>query len=130
MFTVEQIELAHSKIRSGSEFPKYIQDIKVIGVTAFETWVTDSHSEYFGKDNFRTKSKPKYKEITITNNCSRDKFVEHLRIHQKGETDYFTFCKHCAETGIEKWIVRLDEMTCIYYDKNGNEILVEIVPIV
>ncbi|WP_165352984.1 DUF1398 family protein [Flavobacterium dauae] len=23
-------------------------------------------------------------------------------IHQQGETDYLTFCKHCAETGIIK----------------------------
>jgi uncharacterized protein YbcV (DUF1398 family) len=128
MFTIKQIELAHSKIKSGAEFPKYIQDIKAIGITAFETWVTDSHTEYFGKDNFQTESKPKYEKITIANNSNKDKFVAYLKIHQKGETDYFTFCKHCAETGIEKWIVRLDEMTCIYYDKNGNEILVEIVP--
>lgn len=128
MFTVEQIELAHRKIKSGAEFPKYIQEIKTIGVTAFETWVADSHTEYFGKDNFRTKSKPKYEEITIAKNSNKDIFVEYLKIHQKGETDYFTFCKHCAETGIEKWIVRLDEMTCIFYDKDENEILLEMVP--
>lgn len=128
MFTVEQIELAHSKIKSGAEFPKYIQDIKGLGVIAFETWVTDSHTEYFGKNNFRIKSKPKYEKIDIVNNGDKDKFLEYLKIHQKGETDYFTFCKHCAQTGIEKWIVRLDEMTCTYYDKVGNEILVEIVP--
>ena len=67
----------------------------------------------------------KYEKIAIENNCDKDKFVEYLKIHQKGETDYFTFCKHCAETGIEKWIVRLDEMTCIYYNKIGNEILIE-----
>ena len=128
MFTIEQIELAHSKIKSGAEFPKYIQEIKEIGVTAFETWVTDSHTKYFGKDDFTTKSKPKYKELAIANNRDKEKFSQYLKIHQKGETDYFTFCQHCAETGIEKWIVDLDKMTCIYYDKSENEILVEIVP--
>ncbi|MBK7094740.1 MAG: DUF1398 family protein [Saprospiraceae bacterium] len=46
MFTVEQIESAHSKIKSGAEFPKYIQEIKEIGVIAFETWVIDSHTNY------------------------------------------------------------------------------------
>lgn len=128
MFTVEQIELAHSKIKSGAEFPKYIQEIKEIGVTAFETWVTDSHTEYFGKDNFQTISKPKYEELNIANFSNKDKFEEYLKIHQKGETDYFTFCKHCAETGIEKWIVNLNKMTCTYYDKAENEILIENVP--
>ncbi len=130
MFTVEQIELAHSKIKSGSEFPKYIQEIKEIGVIAFETWVTDSHTNYFGKNDFKKISKPKYETLAIVNNSDKDKFCEYLKIHQNGETDYFTFCKHCAETGIEKWIVDLDKMTCIYYEKSENEILVEIVPTV
>jgi uncharacterized protein YbcV (DUF1398 family) len=128
MFTVEQIELAHSKIKSGSEFPKYIQDIKEIGVTSFETWVTDSHTRYFGRNEFQTKSKPKYEELSIAKISDKNKFSQFLKRHQKGETDYFTFCKHCAETGIEKWIVNLDKMTCTYFDKAENEILVEIVP--
>lgn len=128
MFTIEQIELAHRKIKSGAEFPKYIQEIKEMGVTAFETWVTDSHTQYFGKDNFATKSKPKYEELAIADNSDKAKFSEYLKIHQKGETDYFTFCNHCAETGIEKWIVDLNKMTCTYFDKSENEILVEIVP--
>lgn len=128
MFTVKQIELAHTKVKSGAEFPKYIQEIKEIGVTAFETWVTDSHTKYFGKNDFQTKSKPKYEEMEIAIHSNKEKFNHYLKIHQKGETDYFTFCKHCAETGIEKWIVNLDKMTCTYYDKAENEILVEIVP--
>jgi len=128
MFTLKQIESAQSKINSGTEFPRYIQDIKKIGVTAFETWVTDSQTEYWGGDNFQIKSTPKYQDLEIANKCDKNRFTEYLKIHQNGETDYFTFCKHCAETGIEKWIVRLDEMTCIYYDKLGNEILVEKVP--
>ena len=129
MFTVEQIELAHSKIKSGAEFPKYIQEIKEIGVTAFETWVIDSHTEYFGEGGFQTKSKPKYQELSIANSSDKVKFVHYLKSHQQGETDYFTLCQHCAETGIEKWVVRLDQMTCTYFDKAGNEILVEIIPI-
>lgn len=128
MFTVEQIELAHSKVKTGAEFPKYIQEIKAIGVTAFETCVIDCHTRYFGKDGFTTKSKPKYEALAIAANSDKDKFIQYLKIHQKGETDFFTFCRHCAETGIEKWIVDLDKMTCIYYDKSENEILVEIVP--
>lgn len=130
MFTIEQIELAHTKVKSGAEFPKYIQEIKEIGVTAFETWVMDSHTKYFGKNDFQTKSKPKYEEMEIADHSNKEKFIQYLKIHQKGETDYFTFCKQCAETGIEKWIVNLDKMTCTYYDKAENEILVEIVPAV
>lgn len=125
MFTVEQIELAHEKVTSGAAFPKYIQEIKQMGVTAFETWVKDSHTEYFGKNDYQTKSQPQYENLVIANDSDKEKFTHYLKIHQQGETDYFTFCQQCAETGIEKWFVCLDKMTCTYYDKAGSEILIE-----
>lgn len=128
MFTIEAIELAHSKIKSGADFPNYIKEIKGIGVTAFETWVADSHTNYYGKNGFHTTSKPQYDAMTIANKSNKERFSHYLKIHQQGETDYFTFCNHCAETGIEKWVVNLDKMTCTYYDKAENEILIENVP--
>jgi uncharacterized protein YbcV (DUF1398 family) len=128
MFTVIEIELAHKKVKSGADFPKYIQEIKEMGVTAFETWVLDSHTEYFGGNDFQTKSQPKYADLIIADKSNKEKFSHYLKIHQQGETDYYTFCTHCAETGIEKWFVSLEKMTCTYYDKIGNEILVETVP--
>jgi uncharacterized protein YbcV (DUF1398 family) len=128
MFTVEQIEQAHKKVKSGAGFPKYIQEIKELGVIGIETWVKDSHTEYFGERGFRTKSKPKYDELIISDNCDKNHFINQLKEHQQGKTDYFTFCKGCAETGIEKWVVSLVRMTCIYYDKIGNEILIEKIP--
>jgi len=128
MFTVEQIDKAHEKVKSGADFPKYIQEIKQMGVTEYETWVNDSHTEYFGKNEYQTKSLPKYENLTIADSSNSEKFIQYLKIHQHGGTNYFTFCKQCAETGIEKWFVSLDEMTCTYYDKAGNEILEEQIP--
>lgn len=128
MFTVEQIEEAHDKVKTGADFPGYIQEIKEMGVIAFETWVTDSHTEYFGKNGFQTKSSPHYEKLSISDSSNGVKFSQYLKSHQQGETDYFTFCQHCAETGIEKWFVSLEEMTCSYYDKVGNKILVEKIP--
>ena len=128
MFTVEQIKSAHAKVKSGADFPAYIQEIKGLGVTSFETWVKDSHTEYSGTNDYRTSSKPMYEELVIADKTDKEKFIHCLKIHQQGQTDYATFCKHCAETGIEKWIVDLSAMTCIYYDKAGNEILVEHIP--
>lgn len=66
MFTVEQIEQAHEKVKSGADFPKYIQEIKALEVIAFETWVTDSYTDYFGLDNYQTKSNLKYNTLTIS----------------------------------------------------------------
>ena len=128
MFKVEQIQQAQSKIKSGADFPKFIQEIKTFGVSAFETWVKDSHTDYSGANNYRTSSKSMYENLDIENTCNKTKFEYYLKSHQEGETDYFAFCRHCAETGIEKWFVSLDEMTCTYYDKAGSKILVEQIP--
>ncbi|MNK62546.1 hypothetical protein D3C87_817300 [compost metagenome] len=128
MFTVAQIEQAHEKVKSGADFPKYIQEIKEMGVLGFETWVKDSHTSYFGANNFRTSSEAQYENLAIAEKTNKEQFVKQLKAHQQGQTDYYTFCKDCAENGIEKWIVDLNQMTCIYYDKAGKEILVEQIP--
>ncbi|MDI9882282.1 DUF1398 domain-containing protein [Flectobacillus longus] len=128
MFTVKQIKEAHAKVKSGADFPLYIQEIKAFGVIGFETWVNDSHTNYWGKNNFETSSEPVYDTLIIEDDCTPSIFAEDLKAHQAGKTDYYQFCKDCAKSGIEKWIVSLEEMTCIYYDKKGNQILVETIP--
>ena len=128
MFTVAQIDQAHEKVKSGADFPAYIREIKQLGVIAFETWVIDSHTEYYGKNDFKTKSLPQYEHLKIAEVCESDAFRNYLKIHQQGKTDYYTFCQHCATTGIEKWIVNLEEITCTYYNKAGDQILVEEIP--
>lgn len=130
MFTLNQIAFAHSKVKSGADFPSYIQEIKKLGVTRFETWVKDSHTDYFGANNFQLTSEGKYPDLKINELSNEDQFIAYLKIHQKGETDYMQFCNHCAETGIEKWVVCLEKMTCTYYDTSANEILVEQIPAV
>ena len=128
LFTLEQIQSAHAKTKTGADFPDYIKEIKELGVIAFETWVIDGHTEYFGKENFVIKSQPEYENLEIYDKSDKVKFGHYLKIHQQGETDYFAFCKHCAETGIEKWIMSLQNMTCTYFDKSGKEILAEKIP--
>lgn len=127
MFTVAEIEQAHDKVKSGADFPKYIQEIKQMGVLGFETWVKDSHTEYYAND-YRTSSEPQYENLEISTKTNKEQFIKQLKAHQQGQTDYYTFCKDCAENGIEKWIVDLDQMTCTYYDSVGEEILVEQIP--
>lgn len=128
MFTLQQIEDAHKKVKTGADFPKYIQKLKEIEVQYFVTWVIDSHTEYFGSNNFVTKSSAKYSDLIIAEICDKEKFITQLKEHQKGNTDYLQFCNDCATCGIEKWVVDLSEMTCIYFDVNGNELLVERIP--
>ncbi|TDL99540.1 MAG: phage envelope protein [Flavobacteriaceae bacterium] len=128
MFTVDQIEQAHQKVQSGADFPNYIREIKSFGVKGFETFVFDSHTVYFGENNFTTSSDPKYDVLDISDQTNQEAFIAKLKAHQRGETDYFTFCTDCSQNGIERWVVDLQEMTCIYYDKKANQILVEKIP--
>ncbi|HTO15107.1 MAG TPA: DUF1398 family protein [Edaphocola sp.] len=125
MFTIAQIEKAHSKVKSGADFPNYIQEIKNMGVSAFETWVKDSHTDYFGIKDFKTSSNPMYEDLNISDDLNKKKFEHFLKVHQQGETDYNTFCKQCAATGIKKWKADLEAMTCTYFDISGEHVLVE-----
>lgn len=128
MFTVEQIKQAHSKVKSGADFPAYIQEIKELGVTHYETFVADGHTDYYGADNYETTSPARYAALAIADQCDTEQFKADLKAHQQGQTDYPTFIGICAKLGVNKWAVCMEKMTCTYYDKAGNEILVEEIP--
>jgi len=128
MFTLTQIKEAHSKVKSGADFPKYVQDLIGLGLTHYEMYVTDGHASYFGKDNYNVVSEPKYAALTIAETSDKVQFQNDLKAHQQGKTDYPTFCNDCAKSGIEKWIVDTQKLNCTYFDKAGNEILEEKIP--
>ncbi|MBL7813872.1 MAG: DUF1398 domain-containing protein [Saprospiraceae bacterium] len=128
MFTVEQIKAAHSKVKSGADFPSYIQEIKALGVTHYEAYVSDGHIDYHGANNYTIQVPAKYDSLAIADIAQSEDFKAELVAHQKGKTDFLTFIKMCAIFGIEKWAIRMDEMTCTYYDKAANKILVEQIP--
>ncbi|RAJ00400.1 uncharacterized protein YbcV (DUF1398 family) [Chitinophaga skermanii] len=128
MFSIDQIKIAHSKVESGADFPAYIHAIKALGVAGYETWVKDSHTDYFAANDFSISSGPMYADLSISNTAQPLQFQAYLKLHQEGGSDYYTFCQHCAETGVEKWVVSLEGMTCTYYDKAGNVVLEEKIP--
>ena len=128
MFTVEQIAQAHSKVKSGADFPSYIQEIKKLGVTHYETYVTDGHIDYHGANSYTARVPAKYEPLPIADVSKNEEFKAELIAHQHGKSDYLTFIKTCAALGIEKWEICMDKMTCTYYDKAGKVILVERIP--
>jgi len=130
MFTLEQIKAAHSKVKSGADFPAYVQDLKTIGVQSYEHSVADGQIVYLGANDFKIASPAKWPAMDIAPVGSKDQLQHALKIHQGGQTDYPTFCKQSAEAGVEKWVLNLERMVCIYYDKSKDEILVESVPAV
>ncbi|HEY4197835.1 MAG TPA: DUF1398 family protein [Mucilaginibacter sp.] len=128
LFTVDQIKAAHSKVKSGADFPAYIKEIKALGVTHYETYVTDGHIDYHGGDDHTVKVPAKYDQLVIADTSYSERFKTELKAHQEGKTNFLTFIKMCATVGIEKWQICMDKMTCTYYNKAGNEILVEEIP--
>jgi uncharacterized protein YbcV (DUF1398 family) len=128
MFTIDQIKAAHSKVKSGADFPAYIKEIKLLGVSHYEAYVTDGHIDYHGANDYTAKVPAKYDPLVIADLSKYEEFKAALVAHQQGKTDFLTFIRMCAIYGIEKWTICMDKMTCTYYDKAENEILVEEIP--
>jgi uncharacterized protein YbcV (DUF1398 family) len=131
MFTIENIQAAESKIKTGADFPQFIKEIKEMGVKRNDVYVSNGLSIYFDdEDNAQQISPDEYPVLIINDESSTGKLAHALKIHQQGETDYFTFCKQAADAGVEKWVTDLEEMTCTYLDSEGNELIKENIPAV
>lgn len=128
MFTVEQIKAAHSQVKSGADFPAYIRDIKKLGVTYYENFVTDGHTDYYGENKYKTTSGAKYDALEIATTPAIEQFKTGLLAHQQGKTDYMSFCWHAAKSGVEMWEVCMEKMTCTYYDLEGKIMVEEQIP--
>lgn len=63
--------------------------------------------------------------------CEAGKFDEAifaLRRNQRGESDFYAFCNEVAKAGVYKWVSDLNEMTCTYFDKTEQVIILESIP--
>lgn len=125
MFTIEQINAANAKVKSGADFPKLVQELIALGITGNDVYVSDGHAAYSGKNDYSVNTDANYSPLEIAEKSDSEKFKSYLKIHQQGQTDYQTFCRHSAETGVEKWTIDFDKMICIYFDREGNEMLSE-----
>lgn len=129
MFSIEEIKTAESKIKTGSDFPQFIQEIKAMGVKRNDVYVSNGLSVYFDGDDHSQQVNPdEYPNLVINEESSSEKLKHALSVHQKGETDFITFCKQSADAGVEKWIIDLEEMTCTYLDAESNELVKEKIP--
>lgn len=130
MFSIEEIKEAEQKIKSGADFPKFIKDIKALGVERNDVYVINGMAIYFGKEEHTVESAPVYETLLIEEQSSAEDLKAALSVHQQGETDYQTFCRQAATAGVEKWVTDLQEMTVTYLDMAGHELLVEKIPTV
>lgn len=128
MFTLQQIVSAHAQVKSGADFPAYIRKLKQLGVLQYETFVKDGHTHYSGANGYTIDSPAKFAVLTIAEKSNAERLAIDLKAHQRGQSDYSSFCRQSAEAGVEKWVVDLDALTCTYYDLAGTTMLTEAIP--
>jgi uncharacterized protein YbcV (DUF1398 family) len=125
VFTIEQINEIHERLGKQTTLPKYLLALNAIGIDKYNSFVTDGHSEYFGKDDYKVISQAAHKKINICNESDKQAFLDHLRLHEHGKTSYIEMSQGLADSGIERWVFDTNNMTLIYYDVEGLEMLVE-----
>jgi uncharacterized protein YbcV (DUF1398 family) len=125
MFTIEQINDLHDRLGTMETFPQYVRALKSAGVQRYDSYLVDGHSEYFGAEGYTVKSLAVHAQLTVADTSNRQEFLEHLKLHNQHKTSYLEMSQGLAESGIEKWTVDTNRMTMTFYDKAGNEMLVE-----
>lgn len=125
--TLEQINNASKKVKSGADFPQFVHDLKQMSVTHYDTYVADGRTTYYGAHT-AVHADPKYVSLPVNTNSSAQKLKHAISIHQQGQTDYPTFCRQAADAGVEKWTTDMLAMTVTYLDQKGNALTVEPIP--
>ncbi len=127
MFSKEQIEAAHGKVKSGADFPAYVNEIRSLGVKSHEVSLREGTWMFKGLDS-RTVSFVNGPVVPVSERVSVEAFKRSLTNHQRGETDYLTFCQQAGKAGVDRWISDFLNMAVTYYDAAGNVVAVEPIP--
>ena len=128
MFTQQQILNALSKVKTGADYPRLVQELKLLGIVKYDHFVVNGSNIYFGADNYRVTIEHDQPKIPVSEDSSKEKLQHALQIHQAGQTDYPTFCVQAGEAGVEKWECDLKKMTVSYVDGKGKVLVVESIP--
>jgi uncharacterized protein YbcV (DUF1398 family) len=128
MFTEQQIKDAHGRVKTGADFPRYVHEIKKLGLLRYEYLVENGMTVYYGENNHIVQSAAKYATLAIAETSSAAILRYNIAIHQQGQTDFMTFCRQAAEAGVEKWVIDTQKMMCTYYNQQGNEMVAELIP--
>ncbi len=127
MFTLEQITEIHDRVGNSDTLGAYLRALRDIGVETYDSYITDGHSEYFGRDG-QTLAGPAFHEtFAIAETCDRERFLELMRQVEQGSLGYVEMSKALAANGVEKWTFDTGNMTITYLDTAGNVLLRETV---
>jgi len=122
------MKAAHAKVKTGTDFPAYVKEIKQLGLLRYEYLVRNGKTIYYGANNFQVSSEAIYTEKVISIISSPAAVKQIIAEHQQGKTDFLTFCTNVADAGVEKWMVDTQNMLCSYYNLDGNTMVAEPIP--
>ncbi|MBA3872419.1 MAG: DUF1398 family protein [Anaerolineae bacterium] len=125
MFTIEQINDIHDRLGNVETLVDYLRALHAIGVETYDSYLTDGHSEYFGKQGHTVTSPPAHEKLSVAETSNRENFLNQMKLSEQGKSTYIEMSKGLADSGIEKWTFDTNQMTITYYDKAGSEMLVE-----
>ena len=128
MFALQQLKAAHAKVKSGADFPAYVQEIKKLGLLHYDFQVKNGQTEYYGANGLQVNSDAIYPEKTISIQSSSVAVRQIIADHQQGKSDFLTFCQQVADAGVKKWVVDTQAMMCTYYDLADNSMVAEPIP--
>ncbi len=128
MFTLEQIAAAHAQVKSGADFPRYVQALKGLGLAYYDFYVADGHSEYVATTGERLDAAAKYAPLAVAAIGDAAALRHTIAIHQQGQTDFPTFCQQAADAGVQYWRTDVVNLLCVYVDGAGTAILTEPIP--
>lgn len=125
MFTLQQLKAAHARVKTGADFPQYIQEIKALGLLTYDYLVQNGVTVYHGADGHTVTADAIYPNLNINPAPSPQALQQAISIHQQGQTDFFTFCRQAADAGVERWVIDTPNMLCSYLDAQGNLMVAE-----
>ncbi len=128
MFSTEGFRIAKAKVKDRAGFPGYVAHLKEIGISYYENFLEYGEAHYFSKNGFKSSIGKRYVGIKVADTSDSKQFLIHLKEFDEAKFDYLTFCNHCANCGVEKWIVSIEDMTITYYNKAGEVIYKENIP--
>jgi len=125
VFTLAQIDDLHDRLGAADTLAEYLRGLAAIGVTGFESFLVDGHTEYVDAAGHRLISPAHHEVLVVAPTGDRDAFLEHLRRHNDRETSYVEMSAGLASSGVEKWVADTAALTMTYYDRSGEPLLVE-----
>lgn len=128
MFTMSQIEQIHAKVKTGADFPHYVQELKALGMAYYDFFVVDGHTEYVATSGECLHSPAKYTPLTVAAVGDAQALHHTIAIHQQGLTDFATFCTQAAQAGVHYWRTDVTNLRCVYVDGKQRELWVEAIP--